>query len=268
MKQTKPRAAGFVPRSLGIAAPTGTNVHEVYLRVASRPSILGKISSIFGSKDIDILGVHGQVTDDGNFADLIFYVEMGGSTATIAAVVDELRRQEFAVSVSSHPRNTIYFEGSSFPLTSGGHYRVFALGANAWASLITALLQEFGSGGSVILREEGTAFGREVVRSIARRFASPDSSILMDNLKALFRASGLGLLEMTDADRTKRFVVTIKEPAVSAEGDEATTDDFLVGVVKGAVGEIYSKDYKVRDESYEDKTITFELVGNKAPLKR
>ena len=262
MSRVKPNHPELVPRSLGISAPLGKDVYEVRLRVESRPSILGKISNIFGSKNVDILGVHGQATDDKKYADLILYVEVGGSTVSVEKVVDELRSQDFVVSISSHPRNRVYFEAASFPLTSGGHYRVFAISAEAWSALVRAILQEFGSGGRVILREEGVALGREVVNGIEKRFASSDAPVLMDNLKALFRASGLGLLETTEADGTRRFVVMIREPAVFTDRDARTIDDFLVGVVKGAIDRIYSGDYRVKDESCKDRTMTFELVSD------
>jgi predicted hydrocarbon binding protein len=255
-----PNPPEFVPRSLGISAPAGKDVYEVRLRVESRPSILGKISNVFGSRNVDILGVHGQVNDDKKHADLIFYVEGGASTVPMAQVVDELKAQDFVTSVSSHSRNRVYFEADSFPLTSGGHYRVFAIGADAWAALVRAILQEFESGGKVILREEGTALGKEVVRGMGKRFPSPDAPVLLDNLKALFRASGLGLLEITEADRARRFIITIKEPAVCTRGGETPIDDFLVGVVKGAISQIYARDYKAREESLEDRTMTFELL--------
>ncbi len=249
-----------VPRSLGISAPAGKDVYEVRLRVVSRPSILGKISNIFGSKNVDILGVHGQVTEDKKHADLIFYVEGGSSTVPMAAVVNELRGQDFVVSANSYSKNRIYFEAGSFPLTSGGHYRVFAISADAWAALVRAILQEFESGGKVILREEGTALGREIVRGISKRFASPDASVLMDNLKALFRASGLGLLEVAEVKGTARFAVKIREPAVCAGANLVTVDDFLIGVVRGAISEVYSSEYRAKDESFKDGTMVFELL--------
>jgi len=251
-----------VPRSLGISAPAGRDVYEVRLRVKSKPSILGKISNIFGSRNVDILGVHGQVTDDKKHADLIFYLEAGSSTVPMASVVDELKGQDFVVGVDSHSRNRVYFEAGSFPLTSGGHYRVFAISAEAWAALVRAILQEFESGGKVILREEGAALGKEVVRGISKRFASPDASVLIDNLKALFRASGLGLLEVVETGGTARFVVTIREPAVCAGSSGTTVDDFLIGVVRGAIGEIYSRGYKAKDESCKDRTMAFELLAD------
>jgi glycine cleavage system regulatory protein len=259
--ETEVPIAGFMPRSLGISVPEGKDVYEVYLRVRSTPSILGKVSNLFGSKNIDILGVHGQVSGDKKFGDLIFYVDVGGSTASTAEVIDELERQSFVVSATSHPRNSVYFEANTFPLTSGGHYRVFVLGANGWASLVKSMLDRFGSGGKFLLREAGVAFGREMVSGIGSRFSSADSAVLIDNLKALLRASGLGLMEITGDRVRNRLMVEIKEPVISPDGGATTTDDFLIGAVKGAVSKIYSRDYKVARESYRDKTLAFELLS-------
>jgi len=247
-------------RSLGISAPQGKDVHEVYLRVKSRPSVLGKISNVLGSMNVDILGVHGWVSDDKKTADLVFYVEMAGSTAPIGKVVSELRRQDYVLQARSEPRGRVYFEGMTFPLTSGGHYRVFVLGADSWAVLVRSLLRKFGTGGRVILQEEGTALGQELVTRIGFRFPSPDAPVLVENLKALFSASGLGILEIGAVEKGERMAVRIREPVISTSKDEGAVDDLLVGVVRGAMGKIYVKDYAVKDATYRDGAVSFELV--------
>ncbi len=255
-------ALGPFSRSLGISAPAGRDVHEVYLRVKSYPSVLGKISNLMGERKVDILSVSGQVADDKKTARLIFYVEMGSAASSIEELEGALRKQEFVLDVITRPRNRMYFEDIMFPLTSGGHYRVFTVGARSWVSLVKQLLEKFGSGGKAILQEEGVAVGEEMVDRIGNRFEKADKEILLDNLIGLFRGSGLGLLEIKSGGSSgerSSFRIAIREPA-AAESDAPILDDFLVGVVKGAISKILSKDLRVKDAAYEDGKITFELV--------
>lgn len=247
-------------RSLGVSAPKGSDVHEVYLKVRSRPSVLGKISNVFGSRGADILGVHAQVSDDKQTGDLILYVEMGGAKGSIKDVVSELKKQDFVIDVRSEDRNRVYFDAFSFPLTSGGHRRVFALDGSGWAALVKSLLQKFGTAGSAILHDEGVSFGRQLADRTSGRFRTPpDRALLVENMRSLFRASGLGVLQV-DAKNEGRLRASIADPAVLLGGDDSLTDDFLVGVVRGALEKIYGKEFRVEKPGRKAEAITFELV--------
>lgn len=236
-------------------------MHEVYLRVKSYPSILGKISKTMGDRKIDILAISGRVDDDKKAAKLVFYVEMGDSRTSVRELVAALRKKQFVLEVTSRPKGKIIYEELMFPLTSGGHYRVFTLGARSWISLLRSLNEKFGSGGAVILQEEGVAVGSEMVRKTEERLRTTDEDLLLKNLKALFGASGMGMLEITrePGGTLTVFRVEVVDP-VSAESDVPLVDEFTIGILRGAVSSILSKDLVARDKSYGNRKLTFSLV--------
>jgi hypothetical protein len=83
----------------------------------------------------------------------------------------------------------------------------------------------------------------------------------MENLEAYFGAVGLGILHVS-GDR-KGMRVRIEQPVTSGQKN-SVVDQFLVGIVRGAVNKIYLEDYMVQNLTYEDEKIVFDLVREKA----
>ncbi|MDA4116147.1 MAG: hypothetical protein OK442_06300 [Thaumarchaeota archaeon] len=251
-------------RSLGIASPEGKDIFELYISVESRPAVLAKIATVMGEKNVDILAGHMQCSDDRHLGYDLFYVEMADSKVTPKALVETLKKLDFVVDAEIEPKSDVKFETMMFPLTRSGHTRVFVLSANGWAALINSILSTFGTAGGVILHNQGVSVGAEIVDSIKALFQAPVGSDLeMENLKAYFSAVGLGILQIS-GDR-KAMKVRIEQPVTSGQ-KESVVDQFLVGVVRGAIIKIYSDEYVVQKLGYQDERIVFDLVPEK-PLR-
>ncbi len=250
---------------MGITAPEGSDVYEFYMKVKSKPSVLGRVSNLVGSKGIDILWMTGQASDDKQTADFFFFAEMCSSTASHSEVVEELRKQDFVLEARSHRLDRVYFEEFAFPLTSGGHRRVMVLDAVGWARLVKNFLDRFGSAGQSILHEEGVAFGQEVADRLQKRLDAEPGQVVQ-NLKALVRASGLGLLEVAEVEKGERFTVSISDSVLCQGEGEKLADDFLAGVVRGAIGRTYGRDFWVSGTRFEGDDMVFELAPKGAQL--
>ena len=247
-------------RSLGISAPDGEDDYELYLRVKSKPSVLGRVSSLVGSKGVDILWMNGQASDDKQTADFYMFMEMSAATLSASELVAELKKQDFVLEARSQKRDRVYFEGFAFPLTSGGHRRVMVLDALGWTGLVKNVLGKFGSAGQSMLHDEGAAFGQEVAERLLKRLADPEPAQVLDNLKALVKASGLGLVEISEVDDGESFRVSITE-SILRQGDGAKlTDDFLAGIIRGAIGRAYGGEYWVNGTRLEGERMVFELA--------
>lgn len=248
----------LIPRSLGISAPKGKDVYEVYLVVKSRPGILAKTTEIMRQRNIDILEVHSQVSDDKQLAYEFFYVEMGNAAVTINQLIAALKAKEFVIEARVEAKHETCFESMMFPITSGGHYRMFVLGGKSWIALIHALLKTFGSAGNTILHNEGVTIAQETVEMISRRFnGTSEREILLKNFKQLFGAAGHGIAEISGG--SEEFVITISN-TIASEYDEPVMDQFLVGIVRGGLEKIFASEYKVENLRYEEKKIKFALV--------
>jgi hypothetical protein len=246
------------PRSLGISSPDGREIYELYVSVQSKPSVLARIASILGEKNVDILAGNMQCSDDKRTGYDVFYLEMADATVTPQELVETLKKLDFVQDAQIEPRSRVRFETMMFPLTRSGHTRVFVLSSNGWFALVNSILTTFGTAGGVILHNQGVSVGAEIVESIKALFRTPAGSELeMENLKAYFAAVGLGALQIA-GDR-KGMKAKIEQPVTSGQ-KIPVVDQFLVGVVRGAVNKIYSEDYVVKNLTFKDETIAFDLV--------
>ena len=248
----------LLPRSLGISSPQGKDVYEFFLAVKFDPSILGKISNIFGQNKAEILGAHLQLSDDKKRAHAIFYIEMAKATIDVALLVEAFNQDSAVIEATAASRNKIFFEANMFPPTSGGHYRVFIMGSESWVNLVKSFKQKFGSSADSILYSQGVSAGVEMAEGIISRIGSGEDAVpKLANLKSLFKATGLGLLDISgNADS---FQLAISE-SMGARSD--VIDNFLVGVVAGTVGRLFSREYVVNDLKHNKKRgglITFNL---------
>jgi len=250
------------PRSLGVTAPEGINVYEVYIKVSSRPSILGKISDIMGQRNIDIIGAHVQVSDDKKLGFILLYLKMGNAKSSIDEVLDTLRKQDYVHEVVAEARNDVFFERIMYPLTSGGHYKVFTLGTSIWSAIVKSLYDMFGQTAGFVLRNEGNSAGKAAVKRIEGRFTTrgmriPDKKVLLENVKAFSRASGLGLVEIDG--EAPRLKVTVSSSLVSSQND--MIDDFMIGLVKGAIEQVYGLNFLVENLEVDKGQLRFEVAS-------
>jgi hypothetical protein len=236
----------YVPRSLGLTLPEGPHIYEVFVRVKSRPGVLGRIASLLGSMNIDLVGVHGQVHEAAE-ATIILYADLAKASTSLEEALARLREEEFVMEVRAKPSEPIFFEQFYFPLTSGGRFRVFAISVDSWLSFEEELLKRFGTPAETLLHEIGRSMGTPMT-----------TGVLHTNFVEMFRAFGLGLLDISTRDGS--YEVSIREPLMSFRETQAI-DSFSVGIVTGALEEIYGGILAVRNLNYrrDERTLAFTL---------
>jgi hypothetical protein len=250
---------------LGVSCPEGRQVFELYISVESKPSVLARIATVMGDRNIDILAGHMQCSDDARMGYDLFYIEMADATVTPKELVGVLKKLEFVRDAQIEPKSDLKFETMMFPLTRSGHTRVFVLSANGWAALINSILGTFGTAGEVILHNQGVSVGGEIIESIKALFHHPVGAELeIENLKAYFRAGGLGILSISGDQRGMK--VSVDQPVMSGH-KEQVVDQFVIGVVRGAINKVNSRDYLVKNLGYSDGKIRFDLVLEMSPTK-
>jgi hypothetical protein len=235
-------------------------VYEFYVEVKADPAVLGKISSIFAGQKAEILGVHLQLSNDKRKGYAIFYIEMSKATADAAELVDLLNHEGFVIEATAASRSRVFFETNMFPPTSGGHYRVFVMGSESWINLVKSFKQRFGTSADSILYSQGVSAGIAMAEGIQSRIGlgEIEAAPKIANLKALFKSTGLGLLEISQGNDS--FGLTINE---SMAAKREIVDNFLVGTVAGAMSKLFSKEYVVSDLKHNVKRggqITFNLL--------
>ncbi|MEM3267268.1 MAG: hypothetical protein QXR69_01100 [Conexivisphaerales archaeon] len=246
-------------RNLGSITPKGSDVYELFLIVKSGPSILGKISNVLGSKNIDILQVHGQVSEDKSIGHIIFYLEMAKSLASVNQLVEEMKAMDFVVEAYIEPKHEMLYESFMFPLY-GYTSRVVLGNAESYATAINSLLETFGSAGEVILQNAGEAYGRQIIdlirNALSEQFRN-DMNVLLNNMKGYLRATGVAIADINVRDNS--FIVKLSDTILGNKYSKV--DYILIGIIRGAIESIIGKRLEVKDTRYDmdDKTIKFKL---------
>ena len=246
-----------VPRSLGISAPEGKEVCELYLVVKSRPQVFDEIHRVMGRMNARLLEAHMQVADEGQLAHAIYYLEMVEATSTLSDLVRALTEKDFVIEARAEPKKAVYFESMMFPITSGGHFRMFAMGGTSWVALIRSLDKTFGSAAGSILHNAGVSLGEDTVEKINRRLGTPSRELSLKNARQVFFAAGNGTLDLSGNEA--RFEVAIRD-AIASEEEKPVIDHFLVGFVTGAIEKIFAAEYVVDNLRYENREMAFSLV--------
>jgi hypothetical protein len=224
----------------------------------NEPANIGKVSSIFRDRKAEVLSVHMQVADANREAHVIFYVEMAGTTAGVEQMIDALTSERFIREARADSKNRAFFESNMFPPTSGGHYRVFIMGAQSWINLVRSFKQKFGTPADTILYSQGVSAGIEMAQGIEERIGAEEREAepRLSNLRGLFRATGLGLLEISG--HRENFSLMISETMGARTG---LVDNFLVGLAAGALGRLFSKEYSVSELKHtKGGVLTFRLT--------
>jgi len=122
-------------------------------------------------------------------------------------------------------------------------------------ALVNSILDTFGKPGGVILHNQGVSVGEQMVEKIRTMYGGPiGRELVIENLRAYFGAVGFGILQATSQE--KGYRVTIEQPI--------TFDQLLVGVVRGAVSKIDSREYVVDSLDYTGGKVRFDLVPGAA----
>jgi hypothetical protein len=134
---------------------------------------------------------------------------------------------------------------------------MFVLSAEGWLALVNSILKTFGTAGGVILHNQGASVGEQMVEKIRGMFgASAAKDQVIENLKAYFSAAGFGVLGI--AQFTAGYKVTIGQPVTS--GGEGKFDQFLVGIVRGAMNRVIGSELVVKNIDYNASEVMFDLV--------
>jgi predicted hydrocarbon binding protein len=124
--------------------------------------------------------------------------------------------------------------------------RIFVLSAKAWSQIERQLFSTFSTGASIFLVHLGEYYGRAMVREAKVQATEPEGAAKI--LAALSSASGWGELSVKGSlkgDTT--FTVEMRNCVFCSQASQLRSCYFLLGVVAGAAGEIYGKQFEATE---------------------
>ena len=253
------------PRMLNLTTPSGLDTYELHLNVKSKVGVLHKITGFLSEQNVDIISMHIQATR-GRTADIVAFLEMEDSKMSMEQLLKTVSELDVVQDAKAVKKDRVIFEEFLFPIMLDEEVRGFLMTDGAWMSIATRLVLTYGTGGLSILHEAGAACGEEYAKHLEARLGLKSSpEIAIANLKAMLRAAGMGIVEMS---RTPDgYLVKVKQPIIPAT-ETKIHDHFLTGVIAGAVGRLHATSYSVEKVRFEGDELGFSLAQKHSEVQR
>jgi hypothetical protein len=241
---------------LNLATASGEDTYELHLIVKSKIGVLHQITGFLAEQNVDILSMHIQATR-GKTADIVAFLEMGGSKLSVESLVAKVRELDFVQEAEAARKDKVIFEEFLFPIMVTDSVRAFLMTDTAWMSIASRLVLTYWTGGLAILHEAGVACGEEYAKQLQVKLG-PKMTVetAVENLQVMLRAAGMGVIEMSRT--VDGFVVKVQEPIIQAT-ETKIHDHFLTGVIAGAAGRLLATSYSVEKVRFEGDYLSFAL---------
>ena len=245
------------PRNIGISAPGGESVYELFVLGRSRVGALKDISSLIALHKIDITS-NGryQVYPSGEFV-LTAFLDFKETRATPDMLVSEIRALPFIKRAEiARPHHSI-FERYLFPVTIMDKHRVIVFRIEPLLQIEKRLEEFLGSAGETIMFEMGRSYGLAIVEAYRKDMPLLEGESLIRRIAAGARVTGWGLFEFASFENDK-IDVTIFEPP-TAVNPKVGKSWFTYGLVAGLIEGAYGLKVGVMADSYDAESRTLRL---------
>ncbi len=254
-----PEPDKFVPGYLALSRPKGAKVYELMIAARDVVGATAKVTRIFSEFSVNIIASHSR-TDwkTGDYIHL-FFCDFAKAKVQIAGVAKELRKLKFMKEVRFVDVSNSIHEKFLFPILAGTGRRVIIIDASAFLSIERRMAEMLGSGGEVLLFEEGKAYVADSFRGSKLLAKELGAEWDLANAIDLFRASGWGLFRFRQS--AEGYVITVKNP-LSPDGAHVRSR-FLEGAAVGALEYFTGARYAVVGAEYDKTKDTLQIRASK-----
>ncbi|MDG7012812.1 MAG: hypothetical protein JRN46_01125 [Nitrososphaerota archaeon] len=162
---------------------------QIVLELENVPGALKSAMEVIHGLDLNILGsftsadsaarvgVWSGFVEDGEYTAQDLKRKLGASPAVHDAIVME-------------SNNGFLVDSVHFPVAFNNGTRAIMMGAGAAANMLSTMNERFGTGGNVILHEEGKTYGRELGREYLLRLGADFIMANLEDVVKLYQALG------------------------------------------------------------------------------
>ena len=160
-------------------------------------------------------------------------------------------------------------DGVHFPIAFNNGTRAVMMTADSMAKMLSAVNERFGSGGNVILYEEGVAYGREVGQDYLLKLGGDFVASNVDDVIMLYQALGWFRVEGVKIDPSTSSVVVSAAENFECAGAESRVphSHFVRGHLAGVLTIMLGRPMECREGlcvAKGDKTCEFTLTPRAA----
>ena len=221
---------------------TGKRLAQVLVTMKDEVGAVASVNALVASLNVDIRQSMSYSLSQDSLAIYNTFVVFNDPKVSLVQLVDRLKESSFVVKVEAREgRDGVIVDGISFPVNWQGR-RTIILSQTATARMFEAIRFTLGSGGDVVLYQQGSSYGKELAESFMTRLGGDYLKRNFDYTLGLLSATGWGVPELVGSrDGFPNITITLQS-CLECDGVRATRPacsfvrGFLAGVSSAIVG--------------------------------
>jgi predicted hydrocarbon binding protein len=220
----------------------GRRLAQVLVTMKDEVGAVASVNSLVASLNVDIRQSMSYSLAEDSRAIYNAFVVLNDPKVSLVQLVDRLKESTFVVKVEAREgRDGVIVDGISFPVNWQGR-RTIILSQTATARMFEAIRFTLGSGGDVVLYQQGSSYGRELAESFMARLGGDYLRRNFDYTLALLSATGWGVPELVGSKDSFPNITITLQSCLECDGVRATRPacsfvrGFLAGVSSTIVG--------------------------------
>lgn len=210
---------------------------HVVVELKNEKGALANLCSAFAAGDINLLNGFISISPEGNSGILSTFAQAEDPETTasdIQAVADSCK---FTIKcMIKESVNGLLVDTFHFPLKMTPGNDSILMSVNVLSRMFKELRETFGSGGSMILYNEGLAVGKSWMEAISVRTGRENALKHLNELFQIYHASGWGMIDMTSDSPTLNDVKMRVWDSFECSGQHAVRpySQFMRGMINGS----------------------------------
>jgi predicted hydrocarbon binding protein len=251
----------------------GKRLAQVLVTMRDEVGAVANVNSLIASLNVDIRQSMSYSLAQDSLAIYNTFVVFNDPRVSLVQLVDRLKESAFVVKVEAREgRDGVIVDGISFPASWQGR-RTIILSQTATARMFEAIRFTLGSGGDVVLYQQGSSYGKELAESFMTRLGGDYLRRNFDYTLGLLSATGWGVPELVGSKDSFPNVTVTLQSCLECDGVRAARPacsfvrGFLAGVSSAIVGHIVHCE-ESRCIGMGEPHCVFELRGGRSSISR
>jgi predicted hydrocarbon binding protein len=216
---------------------------NVVVELKNEPGALRSVLDILQGLKINILGSFSSVDPKGDTGTWSAFVENSDHTAS--GLKRRILSSPLVLSaIVTESTDGFLVDSVHFPLTFNTGDRAVLMRSEQLSRMLSVIRKEFGSGGNVILYEEGRAYGKSVGADYLSRLGLKLVESNLPNVMNLYQALGWFKLERVRQNRREKSLTIRVSGCFECEGSKSAVpySHFVRGHLSGAMTAIFGRE--------------------------
>jgi predicted hydrocarbon binding protein/predicted amino acid-binding ACT domain protein len=223
---------------------TGKRLAQILVTMKDEVGAVASVNALISSLNVDIRQSMSYSLAQDSLAIYNAFVVFNDPRVSLFQLVDRLKESAFVVKVEAHEgRDGVIVDGISFPVNWQGR-RTIILSQTATARMFDAIRFTLGSGGDVVLYQQGSSYGKELAQSFMTRLGGDYLERNFDYTLGLLSATGWGVPTLVGSKDSFPNIAITLQSCFECDGVRAARPacsfvrGFLAGVSSAIVGHI------------------------------